>query len=130
MAMIVSLRLVPLFRLCVIGWLRVSMDILSALATYFCIGIAIDSMIPLVFGVRRAERDGKKGWQTWVAAREEQWRGIVYSDVIIAAGFAIFVLSDFPPTQRFGLVVLAGTTIDILANVFVLPFFGGSQWRK
>jgi len=43
-----------------------------------------------------------------VAAREEQWRGIVYSDVIFAAGFAIFVLSDFPPTQRFGLVVLAG----------------------
>jgi uncharacterized protein YybS (DUF2232 family) len=30
-------------------------------------------------------------------------RGIVYSGVIIAAGFAIFVLSNFPPTQRFGL---------------------------
>src|SRR5438132_12343866 len=25
--------------------------------------------------------------------REQQWRGIVYSDVIIGAGFAIFVLS-------------------------------------
>ena len=56
-----------------------------------------------------------------MAAREEQWRGIVYSDVIIAAGFAIFTLSDFPPTQRFGLVVVAGTLIDILANRFVLP---------
>jgi len=30
-------------------------------------------------------------------------------------------LSDFPPTQRFGLVVLAGCTIDILANRFILP---------
>src|SRR6266487_3839257 len=53
-----------------------------------------------------ARRDGKKGWPAWVAGREEQWRGIVYSDVIFAAGFAIFILSDFPPTQRFGLVVL------------------------
>src|SRR6266403_3660846 len=66
----------------------------------------------------------------WVAAREEQWRGIVYSDVIIAAGFAIFVLSDFPPTQRFGLVVLAGCIIDILANLFVLPLLGGAHWKK
>ena len=25
-------------------------------------------MIHLVFGVRRAERDGKKGWGAWIAA--------------------------------------------------------------
>ena len=119
-AMIVSLTLVPLCMLGGIGWLHVPVDIISA----------IDSMIHLVFGVRRAQRDGKKGWPAWIAAREEQWRGIVYSDVIIAAGFAIFVLSDFPPTQRFGLVVLAGCIIDILANLFVLPLLGGAQWKK
>jgi len=98
-AMIVSLTLVPLCMLGGIGWLHVPVDIISAPATNVCIGIAIDSMIHLVFGVRRAQRDGKKAWEAWVVAREEQWRGIVYSDVVIAAGFAIFVLSDFPPTQ-------------------------------
>src|SRR5438105_1149438 len=130
LAMIVSLTLVPLCMLGGIGWLRVPMDVISAPATNVCIGIAIDSMIHLVFGVRRAQRDGTKGWEAWVAARKEQWRGIVYSDVIIAAGFAIFVLSDFPPTQRFGLVVLAGCIIDILANLFVLPLLGGGQWKR
>lgn len=130
LAMIVSLTLVPLCTLGGIGWFRVPMDLISAPATNVCIGIAIDSMIHLVFGMRRAQRDGKKGWAAWVAAREEQWRGIVYSDVIIAAGFAIFVLSDFPPTQRFGLVVLAGCIIDIVANLFVLPLLGGAEWKK
>src|SRR6184192_204743 len=129
-AMIVSLTLVPLCMLGGIGWLRVPMDVISAPATNVCIGIAIDSMIHLVFGVRRAQRDGKSGWPAWIAGREEQWRGIVYSDVIFAAGFAIFVLSNFPPTQRFGLVVLAGCIIDILANLFVLPLLGGAQWKK
>ena len=129
-AMIVSLTLVPLCMLGGIGWFRVPMDVISAPATNVCIGIAIDSMIHLVFGVRRAQRDGKKGWSAWVAGRQEQWRGIVYSDVIFAAGFAIFVLSDFPPTQRFGLVVLAGLLIDILANLFVLPLLGGAEWKK
>src|SRR5947199_3197039 len=129
-AMIASLTLVPLSMLGGIGWFHVPVDVISAPATNVCIGIAIDSMIHLVFGVRRAQRDGKKGWHTWVFAREEQWRGIVYSDVIIAAGFAIFVLSDFPPTQRFGLVVLAGCIIDILANLFVLPLLGGAPLKK
>jgi predicted RND superfamily exporter protein len=130
LAMIVSLTLMPLCMLGGIGWFNVPVDIISAPATNVCIGIAIDSMIHLVFGVRRAERDGKKGWAAWVAGREEQWRGIVYSDVIIGAGFAIFVLSNFPPTQRFGLVVLAGLIIDILANLFVLPLLGGYQLKK
>src|SRR6266403_2161422 len=130
LAMIVSLTLMPLCMLGGIGWFHVPMDVISAPATNVCIGIAIDSMIHLVFGARRAQRDGKKGWSAWVAGRQEQWRGIVYSDVIFAAGFAIFVLSDFPPTQRFGLVVLAGLLIDILANLFVLPLLGGAEWKK
>ena len=129
-AMIASLTLVPLSMLGGIGWFHVPVDIISAPATNVCIGIAIDSMIHLIFGVHRAQRDGKKGWNAWVFARQEQWRGIVYSDVIIAAGFAIFVLSDFPPTQRFGLVVLAGCIIDILANLFVLPLLGGAPLKK
>jgi uncharacterized integral membrane protein len=37
---------------------------------------------------------------------------------------------NFPPTQRFGLVVLAGLIVDILGNLFVLPLLGGAQWKK
>ena len=128
-AMIFSLSLVPVCMLGGIGMLHIPVDIISAPATNVCIGMAIDSMVHLVFAVRRAQRDGQKGWSAWVAGRKEQWRGIVYSDVIIAAGFAIFALSSFPPTQRFGLVVLFGTVIDILANLFVLPLLGGAEWK-
>ena len=133
LGMMVSVMVMPLCMLGGIGWFHVPVDIISAPATNVCIGIAIDSMLHLVFGVRRAQRDGKKGWPAWVAAREEQWRGIVYSDVIMGAGFAIFVLSNFPPTQRFGLVVLAGLIVDILANLFLLPLLGGARlpaWRN
>jgi len=38
--------------------------------------------------------------------------------------------TGFPPTRRFGLVVLAGTIIDILANLSVLPLLGGVQLKK
>lgn len=130
LAMIFSLSLVPICMLGGIGLLHIPIDIISAPATNVCIGMAIDSMVHLVFGVRRAQRDGQEGWDSWVVGRKEQWRGIVFSDVIIASGFAIFAFSGFPPTQRFGLVVVAGTVVDILANLFVLPIFGGAEWKR
>ncbi len=130
LAMVASLILVPVCMLGGVGLLGVPIDIISAPATNVCIGMAIDSMVHLVFAVRRANKDGKQGWDAWVAARQEQWRGIVYSDVIIGAGFAIFALSGFPPTQRFGLVVLGGTAIDIAANLFLLPLLGGAELGK
>ena len=129
-AMVGSLLLVPICMLGGVGLLGVPIDIISAPATNVCIGMAIDSMVHLVFAVRRAKKDGKQGWEAWVEGRREQWRGIVYSDVIIGAGFAIFALSSFPPTQRFGLVVLAGTGIDIAANLFLLPLLGGAEWGR
>ena len=58
LSMIASLMLVPLSMLGGIGWFHVPLDVISAPATNVCIGIAIDSMIHLVFGVRRAQRDG------------------------------------------------------------------------
>jgi predicted RND superfamily exporter protein len=128
-AMIFSLSLVPLCMLGGIGLLHIPIDIISAPATNVCIGMAIDSMVHLVFSVRRAQHSGEKGWAAWVSGRQEQWRGIVFSDVVIGAGFAIFALSSFPPTQRFGLVVLAGTVVDILANLFVLPVLAGAELR-
>jgi uncharacterized protein len=45
----------------------------------------------------------------------------------LALPFVTF--SDFS-TQRFGLVVLAGHIIDILANLFVLPPLGGAHLKK
>ncbi len=130
LAMVGSLLLVPVCMLGGVGLLRVPVDIISAPATNVCIGMAIDSMVHLVFAVRRAKKNNLQGWEAWVAGRREQWRGIVYSDVIIGAGFAIFALSNFPPTQRFGLVVLAGTVIDIAANLFLLPLLGGAEWGR
>lgn len=125
-AMVFSISLIPLYTLGSIGLLRVPVDIISAPATNICIGMAIDSMVHLMFAARRAQRDGKKGWDAWIASRDEQWRGIAFSDAIIAAGFGIFVFSEFPPTQRFGWIVLAGTIIDILSSLFVLPLLGGA----
>ena len=46
---------------------------------------------------------------------------------ILAAGFAIFALSSFPATRRFGLLVASGSLVSALMALKVLPFLGA--WR-
>jgi predicted RND superfamily exporter protein len=40
------------------------------------------------------------------------------------------LLSDFPSTQRFGVVVLLGTIIDVVGSLVVLPLLGGAEWSR
>jgi predicted RND superfamily exporter protein len=41
--------------------------------------------------------------------------------LIVVSGFALFLLSSFPPTQRLGVLVCAGATITDLVVLTVLP---------
>jgi hypothetical protein len=60
--------------------------------------------------------------------RDEQWQAATGSATIIATGFAIFTLSNFPPTQPFKLVVMFATLIDIMTTLLVLPLLSGARW--
>jgi predicted RND superfamily exporter protein len=130
LAMIFSLCLVPVAILGALGVFGIPVDIISAPATNVCIGMAVDSMIHLARAVRRKRREGARGWEAWTLARAEQWRGVVGSCTIVAVGFAIFALSDFPPTVRFGMAVVFGTIIAALAALLVFPLLGGWKERK
>jgi uncharacterized protein len=129
-AMVMSLSLCRFCMLGAAGFLNVPVDVISAPAANVCIGLAVDSMIHMVFAMRRNRGAHKDSWKVWVAARDEQWRAVIGSAIIIATGFAIFTLSNFPPTQRFGFVVVFGTLIDIMATLLVLPLLSGAHWKK
>lgn len=130
LAMIVSLCLVPVSMLGVMGLIAVPLDIISAPAANVCIGMAVDSMIHVVMAVRRRRTAAGDEWQAWTLARREQWRGVLGSCTIVATGFAIFAISNFPPTQRFGLAVVFGTAIAAFAALFVLPVLGGFKLKR
>jgi len=102
MAMIVSLSLCRFCMLGAAGFLKVPVDIISAPAANVCIGMAVDSMIHLVFAVRRYRRSEKDTWKVWVAARDEQWRAVAGSATIIATGFAISRCRIFRPLSGLG----------------------------
>jgi predicted RND superfamily exporter protein len=57
----------------------------------------------------------------WTHGVAQIGRAVIGATGIVAAGFGIFVLSTFPPTQRFGLAVILGTTAAAALALVVLP---------
>ncbi|MCG8457709.1 MAG: MMPL family transporter [Holophagales bacterium] len=139
-SMIVSLAAVPVLVLGVFGLAGQPLDLISSPAANVAIALGIDSMIHLVAAVRRHQRGDRApadagGRQeragAWRTALAELWPAIVGATGILAAGFGIFALSSFPPTQRFGVAVALGTTTAAAMALLVLPFlarrFSGSR---
>ena len=76
-------------------------------------------MIHLVVRVRRLRAAGRS--DPWAEAVSQIGPPVLAATVIVCAGFGIFALSSFPPTQRFGSAVIVGTLTAAATALVVLP---------
>ncbi len=132
LAMVLGLSVVPVCVFGMIGFSRTPVDLISAPAVNVAIGMGIDSMIHLVSAVRRRTKNGIDINTAWIQARVRLWKPILSSMFIICAGFAIFALSAFPPTKRFGLEIVLGTALASLSAIFLVPILAtlGNRAKK
>lgn len=130
LALFVTLALVPAIVLGLLGHLEVPLDIISAPAVNIALGMAIDDMLHLTDMAREFRRRGAGSWEAWVSARSRQWKPLLATMATVSCGFAIFLLSSFPPTQRFGLAVVTGAFVDVFACLIVLPWLAGAPLTK
>ncbi len=131
-AMVACLAAVPVLLLGAVAYLGRPVDVISAPGTNVAISLGIDAMIHLMMAVRRHRRAGHDVRSAWRGACQQMRQPIIGAMLILAAGFGIFVLSSFPPTQRFGTLVAAGTLASAVMALVVLPFLAtaGARSRK
>ncbi len=122
-AMFISLGVIPLLMLGTLGHFHIPVDIISAPGANIAIGIGVDAMIHVLIWVRRHPSGSMRSWDAWANVCSRLWKPILYSMSVVCAGFGIFILSGFPPTQRFGASVVLGTLLSPLPALFLLPFF-------
>lgn len=115
----VCLAAIPAVVLGTFGHLAIAVDIITSPAANVALGMGADSMIHLVVRVRRLTAAGDPA--AWARAVVQIGRPVLGATGIISAGFGIFVLSTFPPTQRFGLAVILGTAAAATMALVVLP---------
>ncbi len=122
LAMVVCLTTIPLVILGTFGHLGVAIDIIASPAANVSVAMGVDSMIHLAVRARRLAGTEPSTWEVWRQARTQLWRPVLGATLIICAGFGIFSLSAFPPTQRFGLAVVLGTITAATLALIGLPF--------
>ncbi len=119
--MVPCLTAIPLIILGTLGHLRVPVDMIASPAVNVSLAMGVDSMIHLAVRARRLRIAGIAPADAWFEARAQLWRPIVGASLIICAGFGIFGLSAFPPTQRFGLAVILGTVTAATLTLIAVP---------
>lgn len=126
-AMLVSLSMIPVLMLGLLGHLQIPLDVISSPAANLSIGMGVDAMIYMVFFARRFSRTNPHDWENWAKARSQLYKPIACNMLVICSGFGIFLVSNFPPTQRFGLSVILGSLISTVATLFVLPWLATAK---
>lgn len=101
-----------------LGLLNVPIDIISAPAINIAMGIAVDSVIHILRDLKR-QKDLK--WDSWLKALENQGRPAVFSMLTVSVGFSIFMTSNFPPSFRFGLIILLGILLSLPFSLNIIP---------
>ena len=118
-AMLACLAGIPAVVLGLFGYLGGAVDIITSPAANVALAMGVDSMIHLV--TRARELASVQTALPWSRARDQLSAPILTATSVIALGFGIFVLSDFPPTRRFGAAVILGTLAAATAALVVLP---------
>jgi predicted RND superfamily exporter protein len=121
-AILACLGSIPLIVLGGMSHLGMPIDIITSPAANVAVAMGVDSMTHLVFRVRRLWSVSATAWEAWMEARTQLWQPVLGATLIICAGFGIFSLSAFPPTQRFGLAVILGTVAAAVMTLIALPF--------
>jgi uncharacterized protein len=125
-----GMSMVPVGLLGLIGFLKAPLDIISAPAASLTLGMGIDdTMIHMGERWRSLVKQGHPPGEAWDMARAQLWQPIVVSMLIVCVGFSIFILSEFPPTRRFGIWVVLGTLLVLPSTLFFLPTVA-SLWAK
>ncbi len=103
------------------GWLRISLDIMTITIASICIGIAVDDTIHYTHRFTEEFRKDKNYWAAVKRSHASIGRAMYYTTITITLGFSILALSNFMPSIYFGLLTGFSMLIALLADLMLLP---------
>ena len=103
------------------GWLGISLDIMTITIAAIVIGIAVDNTIHYVHRFTEEFSKDNDYWATVGRCHNSIGRAMYYTAVTITLGFLILALSNFVPTIYFGLLTGFSMVVALLADLTLLP---------
>ncbi|MHC4224406.1 MAG: efflux RND transporter permease subunit, partial [Planctomycetota bacterium] len=101
--------------------LGVRLDVSAVAVGAVAIGLAVDDTLHLLFRVAEEGRSGRTASGAMLRAQRSVGRALVISTVVLVAGLACLLSSNFLPTARFGLFAAAASAVALLSDLCCLP---------
>ena len=122
-----------------LGWMGVLVDVGTVMTPTVALGVSVDDVVHFLIWYRRGLKEGKSRRDATMLAYEGCARAMYQSWSVLGLGLAVFALSSFMPTQRFGMMMFCLLTASLIGNLLLLPavlcsplawFFGRGIIRK
>jgi len=104
-----------------LGWSGVPLDIGTVMTVSVALGIAVDDTLHYVTFYRRALERGRSRRAAVNWAYRHCGTAMMQTSVICGLGLAVFAASDFVPTQRFAMMMVALMGLALLGDLVLLP---------
>ena len=104
----------------IMGWLNIPLDLMTITIAAIAMGIAVDDTIHYMhrFQLERAEH----GYEEAVERTHSSvGLAILYTSLLIIAGFSMLAFSDFVPSILFGLLTSMAMALALLVDLCLLP---------
>ena len=116
------------------GLLGIWLDMATAMIASIALGIAVDDTIHLYHGYSRRRLAGASHVSALGRTLHHNGRAVTATTTILCAQFLILGLSEFRPTQAFGVLSAAGLLAALLFDLMFLPamlvLWGGLNQRR
>lgn len=103
------------------GWLGIVVDVGTVMTPSVALGVTVDDVLHFLLWFRRGISAGMNRGQAVMLAYKGCARAMYQSWGVIGLGLAVFGLSPFVPTQRFGLLMVTLLTVSLIGNLVLLP---------
>jgi len=105
----------------VMGWTGVVVDTGTVMAPAVALGVTVDDVVHFMLWVRTGIRQGLSRRQSIMLAYRGCAQAMYQSWGVIGLGLSVFALSNFTPTQRFGIMMVTLLTAALVGNLVLLP---------
>jgi predicted RND superfamily exporter protein len=109
-----------LFVYGVLAWLSIPLNVATVTTGAAALGNAMDDTVQYLDRYRR-RRAVEPDSQARFSTLESVGIPMIASDLVLAAGFAVLLLSSFFPVASLGLLGAMAMVLSLLANLFLLP---------
>lgn len=103
------------------GWVGISLDMMTIMIASVTCGIAVDNMIQYVFRFRSEFYKDRDYRAATFRSHNSIGLAILYASLTIIAGFGILALSNFIPTVYFGVFTSMAMLAGFLGSLTLLP---------